>query len=200
MRIKICGITNLNDALMCEKLGADALGFIFYTKSKRFVEPEIVKEITKQLSVFTIKVGVFVNERPEIINIIAKQAGLNLIQLHGNETPELIELINLPVIKALRVDDNFDFNLLNNFKNSKILLDTYSTTDYGGTGKAFNWNIIPGEIRSKVIISGGISYENVKMLIKEINPYAIDVSSSLEELPGKKSELKVKEFFDQIKK
>ena len=198
MKIKICGITNLEDALLCESLGADAIGFIFYSKSKRYVTPESAKEIVKQLSAFTIKVGVFVNETPEIINQISKMVGLNFAQLHGDESPQLVEEINLPVIKSFRIDGKFDFEVLNNYQNCYYLLDTFSESDYGGTGKTFDWKLIPDRLKSKIILSGGISSSNIQKLKQEINPYAIDVSSSLEEFPGKKSENKLKEFFNNL--
>lgn len=198
MKIKICGITNLEDALLCESLGADAIGFIFYSRSKRYVTPESAKEIVKQLSAFTIKVGVFVNETPEIINQISKMVGLNFAQLHGDESPQLVEEINLPVIKSFRIDGKFDFEVLNNYQNCYYLLDTFSESDYGGTGKTFDWKLIPDRLKSKIILSGGISSSNIQKLKQEINPYAIDVSSSLEEFPGKKSENKLKEFFNNL--
>lgn len=198
MKIKICGITNLEDALLCESLGSDAIGFIFYSKSKRYVTPESAKEIVKQLSAFTIKVGVFVNETPEIINQISKIAGLNFVQLHGDESPQLVEEMNLPVIKSFRIDGKFDFEVLNNYQNCYYLLDTFSESDYGGTGKIFDWKLIPDRLKSKIILSGGISSSNVQKLKQEINPYAIDVSSSLEEYPGKKSKKKIKEFFNNL--
>jgi phosphoribosylanthranilate isomerase len=198
LKIKICGITNLEDALLCESLGSDAIGFIFYSKSKRYVTPESAKEIVKQLSAFTIKVGVFVNETPEIINQISKMTGLNFVQLHGDESPQLVEEINLPIIKSFRIDGKFDFEVLNNYQNCYYLLDTFSESDYGGTGKTFDWKLIPDRLKSKIILSGGISSSNVQNLKQEINPYAIDVSSSLEEYPGKKSEKKIKDFFNNL--
>ena len=199
MKVKICGITNLEDALLCEELTADALGFIFYEKSKRYVAPETVEQITEQIDAFILKVGVFVNEQPDRINSIAKSAGLNIVQLHGDETPEIISQINLPVIKAFRVNEQFDFETLNNYKNCYYLLDTFSKSEYGGTGKSFDWNLIPTELRSKIILSGGISSSNIQIIKTEINPYAVDVSSSLEEYPGKKSKGKLKEFFNKIR-
>lgn len=199
MKVKICGITNLEDALLCEKLGADALGFIFYDKSKRYIQPNSAQDIIKMLSPFTLKVGVFVNEIPENINAISKLAGLNLVQLHGDETPKQIGEINLPTIKAFRVNDDFDFNVLNDYKNCYFLFDSYSKTEYGGTGKTFNWNIIPKLLNGKIILSGGISSSNIQRIINEVNPYAVDVSSSVEEYPGKKNEIKLKEFFNILK-
>jgi phosphoribosylanthranilate isomerase len=199
MKIKICGITNLEDALLCESLGVDALGFIFYEKSKRFIDYEDANKIIKQLSAFTIKVGVFVNTESAIINTVSKQVGLNLIQLHGNETPNQIEELFLPVIKAFRINNDFDFNILKLYKNCHYLLDTFSSTEFGGTGITFNWNLIPQNIKHKIILSGGISSANISTVFAEVNPYAIDVSSSLEEFPGKKDHKKVKEFFNKIK-
>jgi len=199
VKVKICGITNLEDALLCEKLGADALGFIFYDKSKRYIQPNSAADIIKMLSPFTLKVGVFVNEIPENINAISILAGLNIVQLHGDETPKQIDEINLPTIKAFRVSDDFDFDILNDYKNCYFLLDTYSISEYGGTGNTFNWDLIPKDLKDKIILSGGISSSNIQKIIKEVNPYAIDVSSSLEEFYGKKSQEKLIEFFNNLK-
>jgi phosphoribosylanthranilate isomerase len=200
LKVKICGITNIKDALLCQKLGADALGFIFYKDSKRYITPELAKEIIKELSVFTLKVGVFVNESSAKINEISKISGINLVQLHGTEMPNQIEKIYLPVIKSFRVSNDFKFSTINEYKNCGYLLDTFSSLSYGGTGKTFDWDHIPIELRSKIILSGGISSSNIKRIYKEINPYAVDVSSSLEDYPGKKSENKIHEFFDNLKR
>jgi phosphoribosylanthranilate isomerase len=199
LKVKICGITNLEDALLCEKLGADALGFVFYDKSKRYIQPNSARDIIKMLSPFTLKVGVFVNEIPENINVISKLAGLNIVQLHGDETPKQIDEINLPTIKAFRVSDDFDFDILNDYKNCYFLFDSYSISEYGGTGNTFNWDLIPKHLKGKIILSGGISSSNMQRIIKEVNPYAIDVSSSLEEFYGKKSHEKLIEFFNYLK-
>jgi phosphoribosylanthranilate isomerase len=200
LKIKICGITNLEDALFCEKLGADALGFIFYKQSKRYIEPALAAEIINQLSIFTIKVGVFVNESSGNINKISKDAGLNLVQLHGDEKPEQIEQINLLAIKSFRVSKNFNFEIVNKYRNCGYLLDTFTPSSYGGTGISFDWNLIPDDLKSKIILSGGISSSNIEKIYHEIDPYAVDVSSSLEEFPGKKSEVRLKEFFNTINK
>jgi phosphoribosylanthranilate isomerase len=199
VKVKICGITNTEDAVLCENLGADALGFIFYEGSKRYISPKKVNDIIKHLSPFTLKVGVFVNENSNKINSAAKTAGINIVQLHGNEKPELIAEINLPVIKAFRINDEFDFKILKEYKNCYFLFDTYSSMQYGGTGKTFNWDIIPKQFADKIILSGGISISNIKRIIDEVNPYAVDLSSSVEEYPGKKSELKLKQFFNILK-
>ncbi len=198
LKVKICGITNIEDALLAQQLGADAIGFIFYNKSKRYISPDIAESISKYLSPFTMKIGVFVNESTEEINKISAKVKLNAVQLHGEESPELIEKINLPVIKSFRINDEFNFSILNDYKNVSFLFDAFSKDEYGGTGKTFNWNLIPPELKNKIILSGGISIENVEEVIKKINPAAIDVSSSLEEYPGKKDHQKLKQFFEKV--
>jgi phosphoribosylanthranilate isomerase len=199
VKVKICGITNIEDAVLSENLGADALGFIFYKESKRYISPKKANDIIKHLSPFTLKVGVFVNENSDKINAESKIAGINIVQLHGDEKPELIAEINLPVIKAFRINDEFDFKILEEYKNCYFLFDTYSSMQFGGTGKTFNWDIIPKQITDKIILSGGISISNIKRIIDEVNPYAVDLSSSVEDYPGKKSELKLKQFFNILK-
>jgi len=198
LKIKICGITNLEDALLCEESGADALGFIFYRESKRFISPKNAAEIIKKLSPFTMKVGVFVNEYPEIVNEIAVNLKLNSVQLHGDELPEAASQINIPVIKSFRINNDFDFSMLDRFKNVSYLLDSFSKGNYGGTGKNFNWEIIPKEILSSVILAGGISSENIEYIHKNIKPAAVDISSSVEKKPGRKDREKVKELFYKI--
>lgn len=200
MKIKICGITNLADALLCESCGADAIGFVFYFGSKRQIIPDEAAEIVKHLNPLTIKVGVFVDENPVLINQLVRDIGLNMVQLHGGETPEDISLINVPVIKAFRVNDNFDFTVLHHYSNSYLLLDSYKEEEFGGTGKSFNWQIIPEQLKSKIILAGGINSDNIDFIFQQIKPQAIDVSSSLELYPGKKDKDKVIQFFNKIKK
>lgn len=199
MKIKVCGITNLDDALSAESLGANALGFIFYKKSKRYIKPVQAAHIIKHLSPFTIKVGVFVDEPVENINKISKQTAINLVQLHGNELPDTLSNILLPVIKAFRVDANFDYNVLNNYKRCSILLDNYSENNLGGTGKNFNWDNIPNDIKNNIILAGGISSDNIEFIYEEVKPAAVDVSSSLEISPGKKDKGKMEMFFNEVK-
>ena len=198
MRVKVCGITKIEDAMLCYNLGADAIGFIFYEKSKRYIKPEDAKIIISELPAFILKVGVFVNETPQQINEIAKEIKLNAVQLHGDETPQDIDNIDLPVIKAFRVDDEFDYGVMNQYKKCTFLLDTFNKNEFGGTGEKFNWNKIPKEIKSKIILAGGVSIENLENIYKQINPAAIDVSSSLEMEPGKKDKKKVELFFKKL--
>lgn len=198
MKVKICGITNIEDALFAEQLGADAIGFIFYKPSKRYISPEVVSTISQKLSAFTLKVGVFVNETEDEINRIASETRLNLIQLHGDEKPEMIERLNLPSIKSFRMKEDFDFSIFNEYPCNNFLLDTFSQNEFGGTGKTFDWSIIPPSLRKRVIIAGGVSEKNVEEIFTKINPYAVDVSSSLEISPGKKDHNKLKSFFQKI--
>jgi phosphoribosylanthranilate isomerase len=146
----------------------------------------------------TIKVGVFVNETFENINKISILTGINVVQLHGNENPNIIKSISLPVIKTFRVDDNFDYSRLNQYREYSILLDAYSENDFGGTGYKFNWEKIPFEIKNKIILAGGISSENIEFIYKNINPAAVDLSSSLEITPGKKDKKRMGKFFNKV--
>jgi phosphoribosylanthranilate isomerase len=198
LKIKICGITNLEDAEASYSLGADALGFIFFPDSKRYIEPSRAAEIISRIPPFTAKVGVFVNEKAETVNKIALETGINLVQLHGDETPDYISALNYPVIKAFRVNEVFNFDLLNEYANCSFLLDAYDARYYGGTGTSFNWDKIPIELRGKIILAGGISKKNILQVYTEINPYAVDISSSIESSPGKKDINKLKSLFKII--
>ena len=196
MRIKICGITNYEDAKLCCDLGADALGFIFYEKSKRCVNIDEAKTIIEKLPAFISKIGVFVNEDSKKINEIAHEIKLIGIQLHGEESPEFVQQIYLPVIKAFRVNNDFGFSITDKYHGCKFMFDTHSKSEYGGTGQAFDWEIIPMNLRKSIIIAGGISASNIEFIFKTIKPEAVDVSSSLEISPGIKDESKIKSFFE----
>jgi phosphoribosylanthranilate isomerase len=198
MIVKICGITNLEDALFCERSGADMLGFVFYNKSKRFISYDSAKKIIEALSPKTKKVGVFVNEPVEMVNSFAEKLKLNAVQLHGDETPKYAFQINHPVIKSFRINEDFDFSILGQYKNAMPLLDAFSNNQYGGTGKKFNWEVIPDRLKSQIILAGGISAANIKFIQDNVKPYAVDLSSSLESEPGKKDHKKVTEFFGKI--
>lgn len=198
MKVKICGITNIDDAKICTTLGADAVGFIFYKESKRYLSPEDAREIIKQLPPFISKVGVFVNEDVDIVNSIANRVGLNFVQLHGDETPEYLQKVNYPIIKAFRVDKDFDFTKLRDYDNCSFLLDSFHKEEYGGTGQKFGWEKIPNELRCKIILAGGVSSKNIDQIKNEINPYAIDISSSVEISPGIKDHEKLKQIFTKI--
>jgi len=198
LRVKICGITNIEDALICAELGADALGFIFYEKSKRYIEYKKVEEIIKSLPAFITKVGVFVEQESNKIKSVSETAGLTALQLHHEILPAGIDDIHLPVIKAVRIRSGFNFSEIQNNNKYTYLLDTYSEKIKGGTGESFDWEIIPTDIRSKIILAGGISVKNLEYVFEKIKPQGVDLVSSLESSPGKKDKNKLKDFFNSL--
>lgn len=199
MRVKICGLTNLKDALFCEQSGAHALGFVFYVRSPRYIDPEKAGDITSRTGPFIQKVGVFVDESVEQVNRAAAAAGLSMVQLHGEESPEYIRQIRVPVIKAFRVDADFDFDILDQYSDCFILLDSHSEKGYGGTGEKFEWSVIPDKIKPKLILAGGVSSENIAAIYRHVRPAAVDLSSALESEPGVKDHAKVLEFMGAVR-
>jgi phosphoribosylanthranilate isomerase len=206
VRVKICGITNLSDALICAESGADAVGFILYPKSKRFVKAKEVRRITQNLPPFIFKVGVFVNEDPHAVLEILSYGNLDFAQLHGDESPEECDYIGRErVIKVFRLKSTDEVERIEPYvgKIRALLLDTYSESSYGGTGKTFNWEIARA-VKERfpqipLILSGGLNPENVRDAIKEVNPYAVDVSSGVERAPGIKDREKVELFIRRAK-
>lgn len=204
-KVKICGITNLEDALMSVKFGADALGFNFYEKSPRYITPERAREICAGLPQEVLKVGVFVNANLDKIIEIAVIVKLGAVQLHGDETPEFISEIKKrfsgEVIKALRVSENFKPEDVLQFNADAILLDAFSKNEYGGTGETFDWEIARNVQASfpKMYLAGGLSVENVADAILKVKPFAIDACSLLEKEKGIKDTLKVKDFIFAVK-
>ena len=199
-RIKICGMTNLEDALCAVAAGADALGFVFYEKSPRYVSPEQVREIVSALPPFVSTVGLFVNAAPEMILQTMEMARLNVIQLHGDELPEACCFDSYPVIKAVRVKNADSLVGVDKYNVSAILLDAWNDQQYGGTGESFDWQLakkLTG--RLPLILAGGLNPDNVAQAIQVVNPYAVDVSSGVEEQPGRKDYKKVREFIQQVR-
>jgi phosphoribosylanthranilate isomerase len=203
-QVKICGITNLEDALTASLSGADMIGFNFYAKSPRFITPSDVRAITGDLPAGVKKVGVFVNERIVRIFEVAEMAGLDVIQLHGDESAEFVDEVRaetgLVVIKAIRVSsDGFDSGLLS-ANGNPILLDAFSGIDFGGTGKTCDWKTA-AKISSicRILLAGGLGPENVSEAIKVVKPFAVDACSRLESSPGKKDSKLVKTFIANAK-
>src|SRR6185369_2350332 len=195
VRIKICGITNLEDALAAVEAGADALGFVFYEKSPRFINPVRAAEIIAKLPPFIQSVGLFVNEETEKINWTADYCGLDLVQLHGDESPEDCLEVNRRVIKAFRVKDCVSIDPLKKYQVAGFLLDTWCPDCYGGTGKTFNWEMAAAARKyGPIILAGGLSPDNIVEAILSVKPYAIDVSSGVESEPGKKDPAKIREI------
>lgn len=198
LKIKICGISNLEDALLAADLGANALGFIF-ASSPRQISKNTVSQITKRLPPFVTRVGVFVNESSKIVNETAFECGLDVVQLHGEESPEYCAQMLCRVIKSLRISENQKIDELNlqliKYEPfvSAFLFDTYSPEKHGGTGKTFDWSILQNiSTHRPIIISGGLTPENIPELLKMFSPYAIDVNSGVESSPGKKDSEKLK--------
>lgn len=204
-KVKICGITNLEDALVSAKFGADALGFNFYEKSPRYILPEKACEIIEQLPPEILKVGVFVNEAKEKILEVVKAAKLEAIQLHGDETPEFVRKLkartNLEIIKAFRVSPKFQPEDILKYEIDAVLLDAYSAKDYGGTGETFNWKIATKvrEIFPRMYLAGGLSAQNIAEAIINVQPFAVDACSLLEESKGKKDSKKIEDFIFAVK-
>jgi phosphoribosylanthranilate isomerase len=203
-KVKICGITNLEDALLSVRFGTDALGFNFYQKSPRYILPEDAKEIIDNLPDNILNVGVFVNEEQEKIIEIAKVANLDAIQLHGEETPELAKELKsqsgLEIIKAFRVSKGFKTRDILNYQTDAVLLDTFSVKEHGGTGETFDWEIAKKavDIFPKVYLAGGLSPNNVVNAISRVKPFAVDSCSGLETRKGKKDKVKTINFLSNI--
>lgn len=202
VRVKICGITSLEDALSAVEAGADALGFVFSEESQRAISVEKVSGIIRGLPPFVTTVGVFVNEGADVINAIVREAGLDAVQLHGNEPPELCREINSRVIKAFRVKNKKLLGKgIDRYRLSAYLLDTYADDAAGGTGKTFDWAVAKSAKKyGRIILSGGLNPDNVRDAIKAAEPYAVDVSSGVEKSPGIKDMKKVSSFIKRAKK
>ena len=200
VKVKVCGMTSLKDALNAVEGGADAVGFIFYKKSPRSVTMKTVREIALELPPFVDTVGVFVDETAEQINKIADYCNLDIIQLHGNESPTFCKKIRRKVIKAFRIKDMQSVKKLSSFQVSGFLLDTFSENLHGGTGKVFDWNLaLPAKKFGPVIMAGGLTPNNVQQAVRQIRPYGVDVCSGVESEPGIKDHKKVRAFLNNAK-
>lgn len=202
-KVKICGNTNKHDAIIASQLGADMLGFIFSRKSKRYVEPRVAEDIINELPPYIMKVGVFVDEDPKKVLEIAEDTGLDALQFHGDETPEYCSRFrdSYKVIKAFRLKDKAGLEKINSYDVDYYLLDTYSPDSHGGTGRIFDWKILEDfEFLKPVILSGGLTPDNVGKAIKEVAPYGVDVASGVEMSPGKKDEAALKKFILNARK
>ena len=204
VHVKICGITNEMDALKAARIGAWALGFIFYKKSPRFISPFKAKKIIESLPPFVTPVGVFVNHPAGAVRDIIGHCGLRAVQLHGDEDHHYchrLKRYNVKIIKVFRVGENFDPKVVEPFKVDAFLFDTFDPYNYGGSGKTFDWNILKHLKTSNdtpLILSGGLDSQNVIEPVNELKPYAVDANSGVEESPGKKDHKKMKDFIDIV--
>jgi phosphoribosylanthranilate isomerase len=200
VKVKVCGMTSLKDALVAVEEGADAVGFIFYKKSPRSVTMKIVREIVLELPPFVDTVGVFVDESAVQINKIADYCNLDIIQLHGDESPTFCKRIRRKVIKAFRIKDMQSVKKISSFQVSGFLLDTFSENLHGGTGKVFDWNLVlPAKKFGPVIMAGGLTPNNVQQAVRQVRPYGVDVCSGVESEPGIKDHKKLRAFLKNAK-
>ncbi|WP_455377620.1 phosphoribosylanthranilate isomerase [Petrachloros mirabilis] len=204
IRVKICGITNLEDAAVSVEAGADALGFIFSRNSPRYVEPILAKQIIATLPPLVVPVGVFVDEDLSIVRSIMDSCGLALAQLHGDEPAVYCQELARPVMKALRLKDRTSFLALAEYQGRAgvrgFVVDAYSETAYGGTGKVANWPLAAEAARAAVVLlAGGLTPDNVPDAINTVKPYGVDVSSGVEISPGKKDHGKIRAFLEAVR-
>jgi phosphoribosylanthranilate isomerase len=202
VKIKICGITNIEDALLAAELGADALGFIFYAKSPRNVAPEAAREIIAQLPPFVAAVGVFVDEAAAVVQELAARVRLDWVQLHGQESPDYCRNLGRKVIKGFRIKDEDSLRLLADYRGSAqaLLLDTYKQGQVGGTGTAFDWRLAREAKKfGRIILAGGLTPANVAQAIDVAQPDAVDAASGTEAAPGKKDPARLRAFFEAVR-
>jgi phosphoribosylanthranilate isomerase len=200
VRVKICGITRVEDALSAVEQGADAIGLVFYDQSPRNVSIKQAVEIANHIPAFVSVVGLFVNAEPSFINEVISNAKIDLLQFHGDETPEECASYSLPFIKAIRVKSNT--NLVQYAKEysaaKALLLDAYTEGVAGGTGRVFDWSLIPKQLAKPIILAGGLKADNVAEAIQQVMPYAVDVSGGVEISKGVKDAAKIAAFMRQV--
>lgn len=201
MKVKVCGITTLEDALAAVGEGIDALGFNFLAGSARYIEPMAVLKIASRLPPFVIRVGLFVNvPDPREVEETARAAAIQVLQLHGDESPEFCEkLSGWPLIKAFRIGTDRLPEGLDKYPVSAFLLDTRDESRFGGTGRSFDWTLATGIRRVRpIILAGGLNPHNVAQAIRTVRPYAVDVCSGVEQSPGKKDAFKLRAFMKEV--
>jgi phosphoribosylanthranilate isomerase len=200
VRVKICGITRVEDALNAVEHGVDAIGLVFYEPSPRNVEISQAIEIANKIPAFVTVVGLFVNAEPSFVREVISQVKLDLLQFHGDETPQECASYGLPFIKAIRVKS--DTNLVqcakDFFASKALLLDTFTDGVAGGTGHVFDWNLIPAALDKPIILAGGLNAQNVAQAINQVKPYAVDVSGGVEISKGIKDAAKIAAFMQQV--
>jgi phosphoribosylanthranilate isomerase len=201
VKLKVCGLTSLEDACAAIDCGAEYLGFNFYTRSPRYIAPAAARAIIERLPDEVISVGVFVNEpRPEDVDEILRVSGARMAQLHGDESPDYCAGVGAErVIKALRAGDDFDPRRVLDYPASAVLLDAFDAKLYGGTGRTANWAVAREAARvTRVFLAGGLSPDNIVEAIRAVEPFAVDVNSGVESAPGRKDANKLHIIWQQI--
>jgi phosphoribosylanthranilate isomerase len=200
-QVKICGVTNVADALAAAEAGADMVGLNFYEHSPRHISLATAGEISRALPPFVLRVGVFVNPPEELVTRALGECGLSLLQFHGDEPSDFCTQFGLMSIKALRMRDAESLNQLANYFTDAFLLDAYSKSGLGGTGEIFNWDLAleAQKFGKPIFLAGGLTPANVAAAVKKVRPFAVDVSSGVELVPGKKDAAKMKAFIQAVR-
>ncbi|MBI2339001.1 MAG: phosphoribosylanthranilate isomerase [Deltaproteobacteria bacterium] len=198
--VKICGITNLGDAVDAVDCGADLLGFNFYAGSPRHVPPETVKEILKEIPPSILKVGIFVNTEAQTVIDIAVDLELDYLQFHGDESPDYCNAMGRPWYKAFRLKDKLVFGEMSKYRSEWLMVDAYVEKAFGGTGVVTNWDLArQAKQYGKLFLSGGLNPENIELAIESVKPYAVDVAGGVEASPGIKDRFKMEKFITKAK-
>jgi phosphoribosylanthranilate isomerase len=200
-RVKICGVTNVADALAAVEAGADMIGLMFYEGSLRHIALATAVEISQALPLFVLRVGVFVNPVETLVTRAIAGGGLNLLQFHGDETSDFCTQFGVMSMKALRVRDAESLKQLENFHTDAFLLDAHSQSGLGGTGEQFNWELASEAMKSgkPIFLAGGLTPDNVADAVRKVRPFAVDVSSGVESAPGKKDPAKMRAFVQAVR-
>jgi phosphoribosylanthranilate isomerase len=200
IKVKICGLMNLEDALVAAEAGADALGFVLYPRSPRCVKPAAIQEIIRQLPPYATTVGVFANIGAKEMLDVMEGCGLDLAQLQGDEPPSVCKRLGSKAVKAIRVKNRDSLDSMKNYSVRAFVLDTYTEDNFGGTGKRFDWDLaVEAKKYGRIILAGGLNPENVLEAIQKVRPYGVDVSSGVEERIGKKDPEKIRQFIAKAK-
>jgi phosphoribosylanthranilate isomerase len=200
-QVKICGITSIADGQSAAEAGADMIGLMFYDGSPRHITLATAVEISRALPPFVLRVGVFVNPEEAVVTRAIAECGLNLLQFHGDEASEFCTQFGLMSMRALRVRDAESLQQLENFHTDAFLLDAYAKTGLGGTGEKFNWNLAieAQKFGKPIFLAGGLTPEIVTEAVRQVRPFAVDVSSGVESAPGKKDAAKVRAFIAAVR-
>lgn len=200
-RVKICGITNIEDALAAVDEGADALGFVFYKPSPRYIDIQKAKDIIDKIPPFISKVALFVNADNDFVVSVIQQLSIDLLQFHGDESEAFCQSFSQPYMKAIRVQEETDMDLMAKqyHSSSGLLLDAFDSSQYGGTGHSFDWALMPKNFPLPIILAGGLKVTNIAKAIKTTQPYAVDVSSGVEKSKGLKDHLLIQQFMHEVK-
>ncbi|MBC8094401.1 MAG: phosphoribosylanthranilate isomerase [Akkermansiaceae bacterium] len=201
VKVKICGIANVADGLTAAEAGADMIGLMFYERSPRNISIATAAEISRALSPFIVKVGVFVNPTEDAVLRAIGECGVTLLQFHGEETPEFCTQFGVMSMKAFRVRDAESLNALPNYQTDAWLLDAYSPDAHGGTGAKFNWDLAieAKKLGKPIFLAGGLTPENISDAVRKVEPFGVDVSSGVESAPGKKDHAKVRAFIQAVR-